>query len=355
MSWLRLGHALPLVFASSVPLSHGLGVGALAVPATLLTCFVAADCAIARPLAPIARPNGALAYRLVPWLAIVLQLGVIVWGALLANRAALPGLIALALAVGTMSGIFGLIAAHEMVHSRDRHERALGLALLTALHYQHFRIAHLCGHHRLAATEHDPTTARLGESAYRFVARAVAGQLAIAYRFEHRRGRGPLANRVVQDTTISIAILFALWNVLGWRAVLFQVVQAALAVLLLELFNYIAHYGLLRERRPDGSHEPMSAAHAWNSRRALNNLALFNMGHHSHHHAASAAAYHGLRAVEDGPELPAGYAGTVLLALVPPLWRRVMDPRVAAWRRYRTTVAPRMRPLASCNTTAMRS
>ena len=355
MSWLRLGHALPLVFAAAVPLGHGLGGGVFALPATLLTCFVVADCAIARPLAPIARPNRALAYRLVPWLAIILQLGVIVWGALLASRAALPELIALPLAIGTMSGIFGLIAAHEMVHSRDRRERVLGLALLSALHYRHFRIAHLCGHHRLAATEHDPTTARLGESAYRFVARAVAGQLAIAYRFEQRRGRGPLANRVVHDTAISIVILLALWDALGWRAVLFQIVQAALAVLLLELFNYIAHYGLLRERRADGSLEPMGAAHAWNSRRALNNLALFNMGHHSHHHAAPAAAYQGLRAVEDGPELPAGYAGTVLLALVPPLWRRVMDPRVAAWRRYRTTVAPRMRPLAACSTSATRS
>jgi alkane 1-monooxygenase len=255
-----------------------------------------------------------------------------------------------------MSGIFGLIAAHELVHSRDRGERALGLVLLTALHYRHFRIAHLIGHHRFAATEHDPTSARLGESAYGFVARSVAGQLALAWRFERRRLAGQphrwLANRVVQDAALAGALLLGLWALLGWRAVLFQLVQTALAVLLLELFNYIAHYGLRRARGPDGRLEPMTAMHAWNSRRPLNNLALLNMGHHSAHHETPTAAYETLRAAAHGPELPAGYAGTVLLALVPPLWRRVMDKRVAV---YRATAAPRIAPSVACSTTATRS
>ena len=359
MRLLRLGHALPLMFAGSVPLGHALGASALALPALLLTGFVAADCAITRTLDPIADAKTALTYRLVPWLAIGLQLGVIVWGAILASRASIGEIVALALAVGTMSGIFGLIAAHEMAHSRTRRERALGLALLTALHYRHFRIAHLCGHHRFAATERDPTTARLGESVYRFVVRSIAGQLALAYRFERRRlvgrARRRLANRVIQDGMIAAAIVLALTVALGWRALLFQGLQSALAVLLLELFNYIAHYGLMRERLADGTLEPMTAAHAWNSRRLLNNLALFNMGHHSDHHRAPAAAYQGLCAIADGPELPAGYAGTALLALVPPLWRRVMDPRITAWRRYRTTAAARMRPLGACSITATRS
>jgi alkane 1-monooxygenase len=352
----RLGRGLPLVFAGSVPLGWWLGAGPIALPALLLAGFILADCAIARPLAAFGRSSTALRYRLVPWIAIELQLAVMLWGAVTASRLALPGLLGLALAVGTMSGIFGLIAAHDLVHSRDRSERALGLTLLTALHYRHFRIAHLVGHHRWAATEHDPTTARLGESAYGFLVRSIAGQLAIAWRFERRRLAGKRrrwrANRVVQDAAIAAAILLALGAALGWRAVLFQAVQAALAVVLLELFNYVAHYGLMRARRPDGRYEAMTAAHAWNSRRLLNNLALLNMGHHSDHHRAPAAAYQALRAIAQAPELPAGYAGTVLLALLPPLWRRIMHPRIAA---YCATAAPRMAPSVACSTTATRS
>ena len=54
------------------------------------------------------------------------------------------------------------------------------------------------------------------------------------------------------------------------------------------------------------------------------------MGRHSDHHRRPAAPFEQLRRLDAAPELPAGYAGSILLAFVPPLWRRVMDKRVAA-------------------------
>ncbi|MEJ0068912.1 MAG: alkane 1-monooxygenase [Pseudomonadota bacterium] len=358
-AWLRLGHLLPFAFLASVPLGAALGGdGATALPAALLAGFVAADCLIGR--APdLADPGpAALPHRLLPWLYIPLQLGVIVWSAITVSRPGTPlsSVLGLAMVVGALSGIFGLLAAHEMVHSRDRRERALGALMLTAVQYRHFRIAHLYGHHRLAATELDPTTARRGESAYHFLGRAIVGQLVLAYRFERRRladrWHAPLTNRIHQDLALGGMIAVGLAAVLGWRALLFYALHAAIAVSLLELFNYIAHYGLLRRKLANGKREPMQDAHSWNSRRMLNNFALFNMGHHSHHHRAPSRAYQRLRRVADSPELPCGYAGTVLLALLPPLWRRIMDPRID---RYCASAAPRTRPPASCSTTATRS
>jgi alkane 1-monooxygenase len=106
--------------------------------------------------------------------------------------------------------------------------------------------------------------------------------------------------------------------------------QGAVAILILELFNYAAHYGLLRRVLSDGSVEPLGPQHCWNARQRFNNWALFNGGHHSDHHRAPTKPYQRLTTGWAMPALPSGYAGTLCLALVPPLWWRVMEPRLAA-------------------------
>jgi alkane 1-monooxygenase len=125
---------------------------------------------------------------------------------------------------------------------------------------------------------------------------------------------------------VSLAAVAALW---GAKGVLFFVLQSFVAVTVLELFNYIAHYGLRRSADAAGRFEPLADRHSWNSSNVLVNLLIFNMGRHSYHHARPSISYQDLRYVRTAPELPAGYAGSILLALLPPLWRRVMDVRVA--------------------------
>ena len=139
---------------------------------------------------------------------------------------------------------------------------------------------------------------------------------------------GP-GNRLLLYLVVELAILAGV-ALLGWRALTFWIGEAVVAILLLELFNYIAHYGLTRRRDARGVYERMDARHSWNSARRMNNWALFNMGRHSDHHRRPSQAYQRLRALPDAPQLPAGYAEAILLSLVPPLWRRVMDPRVDA-------------------------
>jgi alkane 1-monooxygenase len=109
---------------------------------------------------------------------------------------------------------------------------------------------------------------------------------------------------------------------------IFFAAESYVAISVLEMFNYVAHYGLFRERNAVGSLEPFAPYHSWNSSNVMANPIIFNMGRHSDHHTRPSSLYETLRYIEGSPELPAGYAGSILLALVPPLWRRVMDPRV---------------------------
>jgi alkane 1-monooxygenase len=333
-----LRFSIPFLFLASAPLGFLLG-GAWAF--LTMALVPAALCAFDLALgfeAPVGTPPGALRYRALPYLYIAAQVAVTVWAAFAISR---PGVglipaIGLTISVGVTSGIFGILAAHEMVHSPVRAERGLGLVLLASVGYMHFRIAHIHGHHVHAATFEDSATARRGEGAYRFIVRSVAGQLREAWSFEtarlRRGGRhvfGP-ANRMLAYFAIE-ALVCAGAAFLGPRALAFFVAQAALAVALLEMFNYIAHYGLARRRQPSGGLERLGPRHSWNSSRRMNNWALFNMGRHSDHHRRPTQAYQRLEIEPEAPELPTGYAGAILLALTPPLWRRVMDPRVDAW------------------------
>ena len=282
-------------------------------------------------------PPGGAPYQLLPWLYIPAQLAVTLWAGWIVARPATPMLeaVGLTLSTGVAAGVFGFLAAHEMVHSRHPGERGLGVVMLAAMLDMRFAISHVQGHHRRAATFDDPATARRGESVYAFIVRSLVGQAREAWTFETRRlvragrSRFGLGNRMVVYTAVEIGLTLAI-AALSWRALAFFLAQAALAICLLEAFNYIAHYGLVRRTAPDGRPEPLRPRHSWNTRRRANNAALFNMGRHADHHRFSARPYHELEALDGGAELPCGYAGVLLLAFAPPLFRRVMDPRADA-------------------------
>jgi alkane 1-monooxygenase len=304
----------------------------LALPLTL----VALDWALGSE-DPESLAGAPLAHRLLPWLYIPAQLAVTIWAGVRISSPAcdLAEAIGLTASVGIAGGVFGFLSAHEMIHSRRRAERALGLVMLAALLDMRFAISHVHGHHRLAATYDDPATARRGESLYAFLVRSLVGQARDAWAFEagrqRRAGNSPFGfgNRVIVyaliETTLTVEVSLA-----SPRALAFFLAQAALAIFLLEAFNYVAHYGLYRKLQPNGRLEPLSPRHSWSTARRMNNAALFNMGRHADHHRFSARPYHQLEILPGSSELPCGYAGVLLMALVPPLWRKVMDPRVDA-------------------------
>lgn len=323
-----LRYSGPFLFLASIPLLHSLAPAApFATVVLILFSLVLAERFSKGHANNLTGTTG----HLLPILYIPLQLAVTLWAA---HRVAQPDagaweIASLVISVGATTGIFGVLAAHEMVHSRSRAKRALGLVMLSGMSYRHFDIAHVYGHHRWAGTERDASTARRGENLYVFFLRTLVRQIAMAYEFETRRCAKKsfsfLRNRLLQDALIMAAIYAALWVFWGAMAAAFLALESFVGIFVLEVFNYTAHYGLMRRRKADGALEPLTHRHAWNSSAPAANLLIFNMGRHSDHHARAAAIYETLRPMDGAPELPGSYAGSIVMALIPPLWRRVMD------------------------------
>jgi len=321
----------PFLLLASVPaFYYGLGTaGPLVTIVLLLAALIGAEFVAPRGAVPPAQAGN---FRVLFYVYVPLQLVSIGWATALSTRAGALAFVCLGLGVGVTTGVFGMLAAHELVHSRRKGERVLGAAMLGGMLYRHFRIAHIHVHHRWAATERDSATARLGESFYTFLLRTLPGQFLEAWRFERvrRPGSAFLASRIAVDIAVALASLGTIAALWGAKGTLFFVLQAFVAMTVLELFNYIAHYGLRRGVDASGRFEPLADRHSWNSSNVLVNLLIFNMGRHSYHHRKPSISYQELQFVGAAPELPAGYAGSILLALVPSLWRRVMDGRAVA-------------------------
>ena len=321
-------YSAPFLFLASIPLLHLLAPAApFATVALILFSLVLAERLSKGHAGEPAGPTG----HLLPILYIPAQLAVTLWAA---HRVSAPDakgweIASLVISVGATTGIFGVLAAHEMVHSRSRAKQALGRVMLSSMTYRHFDIAHVYGHHRWAGTERDASTARRGENLYAFFLRTLVRQISMAYEFEHRRCAKKsfphLRNRLWRDALVMTAIYSALWYFWGAMAAAFLALESFVGIFVLEVFNYTAHYGLMRRRTADGTLEPMTYRHAWNSSAPAANLLIFNMGRHSDHHARAAAIYETLHPMDGAPELPGSYAGSIVMALIPPLWRRVMD------------------------------
>lgn len=281
-----------------------------------------------------------IAFRLVTWLWVPVQLGLVGWAVWQISSGRLTAFesVGLMLGVTACTGSIGITYAHELIHRTSAWERALGDVLLATVSYPHFAIEHVFGHHRHVATREDPATARFGESFPRFLPRTLGGSLASAWRIERerqaRRGRPSWhpANRFWRYGATQVAMYGGVWGLLGPWAATFLAAQAFLAVTQLEVINYIEHYGLERRALGPGKPEPVAPWHSWDSHYRISNWLLINLARHADHHGTASRRYPALRAEPRAPQLPAGYGAMFILALVPPLWHRVMDPRVERWR-----------------------
>ncbi|MGI8945802.1 MAG: alkane 1-monooxygenase [Thermoleophilaceae bacterium] len=243
--------------------------------------------------------------------------------------------VGLALTMAMVSGI-AINTAHELGHKRARLERRLSKVALAQSAYGHFFIEHNRGHHVRVATPEDPASSRFGESFYAFLPRTVLGSLRSSWAIERKRlargGRGPFTvrNDILNAWAMTVVLFAALAVAFGPVVLPFLAAQALGGLVLLEVVNYLEHYGLRRARRADGRYERCRPEHSWNSNNVASNVLLYHLQRHSDHHAHPTRRYQALRHVDEAPQLPTGYAGMILLAAVPPLWRRVMDRRLLA-------------------------
>lgn len=243
--------------------------------------------------------------------------------------------IGLAVTVGLVAGT-GINAAHELGHRVEQHERWLSKVALTQTFYGHFFVEHNRGHHVRVATPEDPASSRLGENLWTFLPRSVVLGLISAWHLETRRlaresiRPWSIRNNLLHSWLMSAALFALLALAFGPIILPYLVLQAVVGFLLLETVNYVEHYGLLREKNARGRYVRCSPRHSWNSDRLCTNIFLYHLQRHSDHHANPSKRYQVLRTCDEAPQLPAGYATMVMMAAFPPLWRRVMDPRVIA-------------------------
>jgi len=278
-----------------------------------------------------------LYYRVLNYLTVPLHFVVLICGAWFVATQDLgwSALIAHSLMVGAISG-FGINTGHELGHKKNHLDRLAARVVLAVPIYGHFTMEHNVGHHAEVATPEDSASARYGESIYRFVLREVPGGLRRGWRLEserlRRRGYRTWSwrNEILQSYALSALLYGGLVAVFGSVVLPFLLLQAAWAWWQLTSANYIEHYGLLREKDAEGRYERCLPHHSWNANHVASNLVTFHLERHSDHHAWAARHYQSLRHFEDVPQLPSGYFGMFLLSYVPPLWRRVMDPRLLA-------------------------
>ena len=243
-------------------------------------------------------------------------------------------IVGMILSMGIQCGAIGINVAHELGHRNSAFERFLSKSLLLSSLYMHFIIEHNHGHHRNVATPDDPATARTGEPVYFFWFRSILGTFTSAWHIEKMLQKQKnstyltIRNRMVQLILVELSFMIAIYMLFGKMGVLSFVAISIIGILMLETVNYIEHYGLIRKLKEDGKYERVQPWHSWNSDFPIGRIVLFELTRHSDHHYKSSKKYQTLQHLEQSPQLPTGYPGMMLLSLVPPLWFKVINPRL---------------------------
>ena len=235
--------------------------------------------------------------------------------------------------VGLMIGMMGTITAHELTHRTwDPISMLVGRWLLAFSFDTIFSIEHVYGHHRYVSTINDPATAPRGRNVYyHILASTVKGNVS-AWNLEVERlskfGKGPfsIGNGVIRGHLMSVVLVVLAYLIGGIEGGLFFIACALFGKALLEIVNFMEHYGMVRNPKV-----PVQPRHSWNTNKRISSWAMFNLTRHSHHHADGNVPYQELRPYADAPMMINGYLTTILVALIPPLWNYFMVPKVLAW------------------------
>jgi alkane 1-monooxygenase len=289
-------------------------------------------------------PDAALAsYRLITLIWFPIQLALLaamLWYVPRAAHLDTTEKVALFFGMGVVSGTIGINYSHELMHQKSRVERWLADLLLASVLYSHFRSEHLRVHHIHVGTPRDPVTARYNEGFHRFFPRVLTQCPRSAWKAEAamlaRKGLPPLhrSNPFWRYAVLQAGFLVLALALGGWSGPGLFLIQAFTAIWQLELVNYIEHYGLTRRHLGEGRYEHVLPRHSWNADQRASNWLLINLQRHSDHHYKPDRRFPVLQtyAENEAPQLPYGYPLMTMAAMVPPLWKKIMNRRVKAWR-----------------------
>lgn len=283
-----------------------------------------------------ARAKSGFLYTLILWGFIPLQFGLLFYFGYLHLHHSFTLLehAGIIMSIALSNGGIGITIAHELIHRSSKLEQWLGKILLMSVLYMHFAIEHVRGHHAMVATDEDPASAKKGQSFYVYLFPSIFGQFFSAWKLEKvrlRKVKKPifsLHNEMLMFILMQTLFSILIFTLFGGVFMLVFFLISFLSFSLLEVVNYLEHYGLEREKKSSGRYEKVSHHHSWNSDHIISRMFLFELTRHSDHHAVASRKYQVLRTFDDAPQLPTGYPGMILVALIPPVWFRVMDPLV---------------------------
>jgi len=295
-------------------------------------------------------------YTFILYIWTYLQLGTVVFGcyAVTLGRISSPlEWVGFTLGTALITGGIGITVAHELGHKKSSLQQFYAQFILMCVSYMHFFIEHNKGHHVWVGTPADPATARRNEPFYSFWVRTIRGSYRHAWQLERQRLRRKQLpfwshhNTMLQYhfyTLLFMGVLIFGFSLaagsFAWEVPVFFVAQSILAFTLLEIVNYIEHYGLYRNEITPGRYEPVSAIHSWNANHLLTNFFLFQLQRHSDHHLQALKKYQELDNLEESPQLPAGYPTMLILALIPPVWFSIVNPILTKWEKITTESMP---------------
>jgi len=286
-------------------------------------------------------------YRFITFLWTYFQVAFVLWGIYVISFGTINTTyewIGFTLSFALVTGGIGITVAHELGHKKEAIEKFYSKVLLMTVCYMHFYIEHNKGHHVQVATPEDPATARKNENFFAFWVRSVFKGYAHAWHIENKRlNRNGKSSFSIHNNMIWFTILpilfcgvitagFSMYTgYFTWQVPLFFFGQSFLAFTLLELVNYVEHYGIMRKQNADGRYERVTPIHSWNASHLLSNFFLFQLQRHSDHHANAIKRYQVLKHYDESPQLPAGYPTMIMIAMVPPLWFGMMNKRLEKW------------------------
>ncbi|CDW81200.1 fatty acid desaturase family protein [Stylonychia lemnae] len=226
---------------------------------------------------------------------------------------------------------------HELLHRRNIRDKVLGTLSYSKMIYSHYFIQHVRSHHKIVGTPGDSSTGRYGESVFAYYLRALPQGFIEVWHFESERltrekksSYSPLENRLIWFNILHIVYLAAVFSIFGYDGLKYHLIYSLTVVLIFEAVNYIEHYALVRKIDANGNYESINIKHSWNAPQVLTNYLLFKLQRHSDHHANVYKPYQILNSYPESPMLPYGYSVSLILALIPPVWFRVLDPMAIA-------------------------